>query len=242
MNASRVETTERQQPGKENESGAVDTYLFGPVVVRIRQHEGVWKLTPHGQTLGEGMAKTRHCLIGKQVIEIGVGTGVHAIAALKLGAREIDVTDIDPAALETAAGNARVGGVAYRNAWVRDWMDFEPEEPYDVVLCNPPFCKAGTPDRRSFITRLIQQSPRFLRRGGHLLFVQSSMANFALTEQELGNTGFLFEPAHEVRGLFRDYYFDEPNFIEESRRVEGGFEEIEGACIETLRVYLCTKP
>ncbi|WP_164101400.1 hypothetical protein [Candidatus Laterigemmans baculatus] len=46
---------------------------------------------------------------------------------------------------------------------------------------------------------------------------------------------------HEHRGLFRDYYFDERGFLEEGRRVEGGFEEIEGAYVETLRVYLATK-
>ena len=76
-----------------------DAYLFGPVVVKIRQREGVWKLTPHGQALGEGMARARPSLVGKSVIEIGAGTGVHAIAALKLGAGCIDVTEIDPAAL-----------------------------------------------------------------------------------------------------------------------------------------------
>ena len=218
-----------------------DTYLFGPVAVKIRQSDGVWKLTPHGQALGDGMAAVRHSLVGKTAIEIGVGTGVHAIAALKLGAREIDVTDIDPAALESAHENAARNGVRYRHAGVRDWMSFEPDQPYDVVLCNPPFCKAGTPDRRSFIKRLVRESPRFLRPGGHLLFVQSSMANFVQTERELTQARLYGSAAYETRGLFRDYYFDEPGFIEEARRVERGFEEIDGAYIETLRVYLCTK-
>jgi predicted RNA methylase len=217
-----------------------DSYLFGPVVVHIRQREGVWRLTPHGQTLGEGMARARHCLMDKTALEIGVGTGVHAIAALKLGVRAIDVTDIDPAALDSAADNAERNGVAYRRAWVQDWMNFEPPAPYDLVLCNPPFCKAGTPDRRFFIQELIRHSPRFLRPGGHLLFVQSSMANFARTERELEQAGFYFTPVHEMRSLFRDYYFEEPGFLEESRRVENGFEEIDGACVETLRVYLGT--
>lgn len=217
-------------------------YLFGPVVVRISQRDGVWKLTPHGQTLGDGMAKCRHHLLGKTAIEIGVGTGVHAITALKLGVRTLDVTDIEPAALDSAAENAARNGVSYRHRWKRNWMDFDVKQPYDVVLCNPPFCKAGTANRRQFISRLIQRSPSFLRPGGHLLFVQSSMANFVLTERELHEAGFVFTPVHEARGLFRDYYFDEPGFIEESQQVEQGFEEIDGAFVETLRVYLCTRP
>lgn len=43
-----------------------------------------------------------------------------------------------------------------------------------------------------------------------------------------------------TRGLFRDYYFTEPGFIEESRQVENGFEIINGEYIETLQVYLAT--
>lgn len=213
---------------------AANLYLFGPAIVRIEQREGVWRLTPHGQTFGEAMAKARHALVGRTGIEIGVGTGVHAIAALKLGVRTLDVTDIDPAALNSATRNAERNGVGYRRAWVEDWMNFTPEEPYDLVLCNPPFCKAGTADRRFFIKELIRQSPRFLRPGGHLLFAQSSMADFAATERELNRAGFYSTTVHETRGPFRDYYFEEPNFIEESRQVAQGFEEIDGVYVETL--------
>lgn len=236
-----IDGTEKPAVDCEQPRG-MHTYLFGPVVVTIDQPEGVWRLIPHGQALGEGMAKARHCLVGKTGIEIGVGTGVHAIAALKLGVRMIDVTDIEPDALESAAENARRNGVTYRNSWIQTWMEFSPQDQYDVVLCNPLFCKAGTSDRRFFIKELIRQSPRLLRPGGHLLLVQSSMADFSQTEHELAAAGFYFSVVHHARGLFRDYYFAEPGFIEESRHIPGGFEEIDGAFVETLRVYLCTRP
>ena len=236
-----IKTDGRQATGTADDSQGATAYLFGPVAVKILQRDGVWKLTPHGHALGEGMAKARHALVGKTAIEIGVGTGVHAIAALKLGVREIDVTDIEPAALESAAENANRNGVSYRGAWLQDWMEFSPPEPYGLVLCNPPFCKAGTSDRRYFIKQLIGTSPGCLLPGGHLLFVQSSMADFAQTEQELSAAGFYFTSIHESRGLFRDYYFDEPGFVEGSSRVPGGFEVIDGAFVETLRVYLCTR-
>ena len=63
--------------------------------MKIQQADGVWKLTPHWLALGEGMVKARHALMGKNAIEIGVGTGVHAIAALKLGVSKIDVTYVE---------------------------------------------------------------------------------------------------------------------------------------------------
>ncbi len=218
------------------------TYFFDPVVVKIRNRSEVWTLTPHGQTLGEGMVFARHALIGQAAIEFGAGTGVHAIAALKLGARSIDVTDIVPSALEACTENAALNDVRLGRMRCADWLDFPADQSYDTVICNPPFCKAGTPDRRWFIRTLIAESPRFLWPGGHLLFVQSSMADFAETERELADAGYLFTRLHERRYLFRAYYFQEPGFVEESRLVAGGFDVIDGACIETLRVYLCTRP
>lgn len=218
----------------------VDLYLFGPMVVKIQQRVGVWQLTPHGLALGEGMVAGKHALIGKSGIEIGAGTGVHAIAALKLGTRTIDVTDIDVEALESARENASLNGVQYRRSLQRDWLNLTPDETYDFVLCNPPFCKAGTQDRRHFISELIKGSPGLIGSGGHLMFVQSSMADFALSEKELRDTGFSYSVILEKRNLFRSYYFDEPGFIEESSHVEQGFEEIDGTYVETLRVYLCT--
>lgn len=216
------------------------TYLFGTTVIKIRHQAGVWSVTPHGEALGRGMAAMQHAFVGKKMIEIGTGTGIHAIAALKLGARVIDVTDIDSKVIALAQENAALNDVAFRNTWIRDWLAFEPPELYDFVLCNPPFCKAGTPDRRAFISAMIRESPRFLRPGGHLMFCQSSMANFPLTEKELREAGFHHTVAHTGRSIFRDYYFEEEGFIEESRRVENGFEEIDGEYVETLRVYLGT--
>jgi predicted RNA methylase len=233
---------QQERPGHER-NDSCDVYLFGPVVVAIRQQPAVWKLTPHGHALGEAMAdQARHSLVGRTAIEIGCGSGVHAIEALKLGVRSIDVTEIDRSALELATDNAARNGVAFRHAWIRDWLNFEPESPYDLMLCNPPFCKAGTSDRRFFVQELIQRSPQFLRAGGHLLFVQSSMADFAATELELQRAGFYFTAVHQTRNVFRDYYFDEPDFLEQCRRVDQAYEQIDGVFVETLRAYLCTKP
>ncbi len=223
-----------------NQSQAECKYLFRNIVIKLLGGAQVWEPTPHGRALGVAMAKMQHAFVGKSVIEIGTGTGIHAIAAVKLGARYVDVTDIEPEAVPLAQRNASLNGISLRNGWIRDWMSFTPPEQYDFVLCNPPFCKSGTKDRRSFISAMIRQSPKFLGPGGHLMFCQSSMANFALTEKELEESGFYYTTAHRTQELFREYYFEEPRFIEESRRVENGFEEVDGVFIETLRVFFCT--
>lgn len=218
-----------------------EKYLFDNVVVEVRHEEGVWKLTPHGLTLGSAMLKARHALVGQSVLEIGVGCGIHLILASKLGARLLDGTDIDEHSLTLTRENASRNDVFIHSLSQQDWLEFIPHREYDTLICNPPFCKAGTPDRRHFIEELIRKAPRFLRPGGHLLFVQSSMADFAKTEQELSKAGYYFDIAHEAKHLFRDYYFSEPGFLEESRRVPAGFEKMDGCYVETLRAYWATR-
>ncbi len=225
-----------------NSKTTEEKYFFDPFVIKVEMDStgDVWKPTPHGYALANGMVKVPHVFSGKSMIEIGAGSGIHAILALKLGAKNIDITDINQISLTIAQKNADKNQVQYRHQWIKDWMDFDPLEKYDFVLCNPPFCKAGTPDRRWFITTFIRESKRFLKPGGHIMFCQSSMANFPKTEQELTANNYTHEVVYSTRGLFRDYYFTEPGFIEESRQVENGFEIIDGEYIETLQVYLAT--
>jgi ribosomal protein L11 methyltransferase len=51
---------------------------------------------------------------GDTVLDYGCGSGILAIAAAKLGAREVTGTDIDPQALRASAANARANGVDVR--------------------------------------------------------------------------------------------------------------------------------
>ena len=53
-------------------------------------------------------------LSGKRVLDYGCGSGILAIAALKLGAAGAVATDLDPRALETCLANARVNRCAGR--------------------------------------------------------------------------------------------------------------------------------
>jgi ribosomal protein L11 methyltransferase len=69
---------------------------------------------------------------GERVLDYGCGSGILAIAAAKLGAGAIGATDIDPAALETAAANALANGAALD---IRPPQDLGPGS-YDIVVAN----------------------------------------------------------------------------------------------------------
>jgi ribosomal protein L11 methyltransferase len=70
---------------------------------------------------------------GRRVLDIGTGTGVLAVTALKLGALSALGTDNDPVALATAARVARLNGVELKLA-----TRAPDGEQFDLVLANLP--------------------------------------------------------------------------------------------------------
>jgi ribosomal protein L11 methyltransferase len=77
----------------------------------------------------------RGVLAGARVLDVGCGSGILAIAALKLGAAWATGLDIDPIAVEATHANARRNALARR---VRVHVDSVPsgEPVFDVVLAN----------------------------------------------------------------------------------------------------------
>jgi len=89
-------------------------------------------------------ATTRLCLealqrcdlAGRRVLDIGTGSGVLALAAVRLGASSVLAVDVDPDALDNARGNAVLNGsppnVEFRQADFRH----DPALVGDVVVAN----------------------------------------------------------------------------------------------------------
>jgi ribosomal protein L11 methyltransferase len=78
-------------------------------------------------------------LAGRRVLDYGCGSGLLAIAALKLGAAAAVAVDHDPQALEAAADNAADNGVAGRLRVLSPEQLREPSERgpvFDVVVAN----------------------------------------------------------------------------------------------------------
>ena len=77
----------------------------------------------------------RHPPVGRNLIDYGCGSGILAIAALRLGARHATALDIDPQAIEATRDNAR------RNAIEADRLDCGlvdelAPQPADLVMAN----------------------------------------------------------------------------------------------------------
>ncbi|MDF0749258.1 50S ribosomal protein L11 methyltransferase [Marinobacter sp. 71-i] len=108
----------------------ISLYLFDPRVLEgplsheeaqaVVAEPAYWSFCwASGQVLAAYILANPHLVKGRKVMDFGSGSGVVAIAAAMAGAREAIACDIDPAALDAAAANARLNGVSV--SLCNDW-------------------------------------------------------------------------------------------------------------------------
>ncbi len=136
-----------------------------------------------------------------RVLDVGTGSGAIAISvAAGLPGIGLTATDASGEALELAAGNARVTGVADRVTFVRSdlFEALEPVDTFDLIISNPPYVAEaewadlprdvsgyepreallGGADGLDFYRRLAVEAPRFLKpRGGLVLEIGYTQAD-----------------------------------------------------------------
>lgn len=104
----------------------------------------VIRLDP-GQAFGTGHHETtRLCLKaldelvtpGMRVLDVGTGSGILAIAAVKLGAGDVHALDIDPVAAEVARANCAENGVEGQISVATGLLDERYAGPYDLIVAN----------------------------------------------------------------------------------------------------------
>ena len=104
----------------------------------------VIRLDP-GMAFGTGLhPTTRACLelmqtiepMPEAVLDVGTGSGILSLAALRLGAMRAAGYDTDPLAIEASGSNARVNGVGDRFHARRGTVPEAPDERFPLVLAN----------------------------------------------------------------------------------------------------------
>ena len=110
----------------------------------LRPDDVVLVLDP-GMAFGTGLhPTTQKCLRalemvvqpGHKVLDVGTGSGILAIAALKLGAGRVVGVDTDKIAVETAVNNATQNSVADQFEVWQGTLDSVNERGWDVVVVN----------------------------------------------------------------------------------------------------------
>ena len=81
-----------------------------------------------------------------RVLDLGTGSGAIALAiAHRHPAAQVCATDLSPAALAVAQGNATRLGLAIETRAGRWWQALAPDRRWDLVLSNPPYIADGDP-------------------------------------------------------------------------------------------------
>lgn len=146
---------------------------------------------PETELLVEAALKTIADLSAPFVCDVGTGSGCIAVTLLceRSHAQAVAV-DVSQAALAIAAENARRHGVEKRiELKISDCFDAVNQTAFDLVVSNPPYVSSEAlpglqrevrdheplialspgADGLSVIRRLLQDAPRFLKPGGHLI-------------------------------------------------------------------------
>ena len=127
-------------------------------------------------------------LRGASILDYGCGSGILAVAALKLGGKSATGCDIDPQAITATLANAERNGVDDR--LVATLEPGKPKRQFDIVVAN---ILAGP------LVDLAETISCYLR-GGCLL----------------GLSGILCEQVEEVQAAYRPWIeFDEPAYLEQ---------------------------
>ncbi|QHC31815.1 MULTISPECIES: methyltransferase [unclassified Streptomyces] len=171
-------------------TGDVITYTHpGGLTVRAERGEKkdrlrILPLTRLQAALLDHLTAVPALAAGKRVFEPFAGSGAFGFMALRLGARHVDLLDINPRAAQfhratTAANGFPPDRVTSHTADIRTHRT---GEPYDLVLANPPFlptpdCIAGTlnsnggPEGNTLVEVLLERLPELLRPEGHMFVI-----------------------------------------------------------------------
>lgn len=139
---------------------------FSPEETRRILHEPpYWSFCwASGLAMARYLVEQPHWVEGKRVLDFGAGSGVAGIAALKAGALEVVVCDLDPLALAACQANALLNDVAL--GYSKDF--FAEDDRFDLILvADVLYDRANLP--------LLDQ---FLSRGREALVADSRVRDF----------------------------------------------------------------
>ncbi len=94
-------------------------------------------------------------IVGKDVIDLGCGTGRLAIGASYLGAKTVTGIDVDKLSIKTAVENSFKADLAGNIQWVTGDIDVVFGR-FDTVLQNPPFGVQAREADRAFLVKALE--------------------------------------------------------------------------------------
>ncbi|QQR49967.1 class I SAM-dependent methyltransferase [Candidatus Nomurabacteria bacterium] len=108
--------------------------------VKIKTCRGVFPPRSNFSHTSEKLHTIFGDLTGLNILDMGTGTGIQAIQAIKDGAKSVVVVDINPAAISCAEENFKLNGVSDKiTAFESDlFIKIENGNKFDIIIANLP--------------------------------------------------------------------------------------------------------
>lgn len=141
---------------------------------------------------------------GDYVLDMGTGCGILAVVAAEK-ASEVAAVDINPYAVRCAKENAKANHVGEKISVVQGdlFTPVKAVEGFDLILFNAPYLPsthvqddswlerawAGGQRGRQVIDRFVCESPKYLKKGGRILLMQSTLSDVGETLRKFREGG-----------------------------------------------------
>jgi release factor glutamine methyltransferase len=181
--------------------------------IKLKLHPEVYEPAEDSLLLLKNLVDVK----GKEVLEIGVGTGLISIACAKKGAKKVVGVDINPQAIKLSKENAKLNNVDV--LFLESDLFENVNGKFDVILFNPPYLPTSEEDRidgylnyafdggkhgREVLDRFIENLPNYLKNGGVVQILQSSLTGEEKTVNKLKSLGFEVEKVDSLKVPFEE--------------------------------------
>lgn len=160
---------------------------------KVKQREGVFKIGTDGVLAGLLAESGEY----HNILEVGTGTGlISLLLANRFPSAKITAIDIQEEAVELASENFSNSPFASRlKALQADYLNFNPENPFDLIISNPPYFLPNhqTPDKKRQTARqtthlsveaLLNHAPSLLKSTGKIAVIVPQLPTQALFNLE----------------------------------------------------------
>ncbi|MFN7991461.1 MAG: HemK2/MTQ2 family protein methyltransferase [Candidatus Micrarchaeia archaeon] len=157
-----------------------------------------------------------------EILEVGCGSGIASLSCAKAHrSNRVLGVDINPDAVRCARSNAGSNGIRNASFAVSDLFSRVPAKRFDAIMFNPPYLPTadeerlsgpinhaydGGSDGRQVLDRFLALFDRYMRPGGSLLLIQSSLNDRKRTLAGLRSLGYRTRTLSTEKFFFERLY------------------------------------
>ncbi|MBP2202094.1 release factor glutamine methyltransferase [Methanococcus voltae] len=181
--------------------------------LKIKTHPKVYIPAEDSELLYKNLKDVKN----KTVLDIGTGSGIQALSAFKNGAKYVLGVDINPYAVKTAYDNLKLNfdikitdklNIRFIYGDLFNKISKSKIKKFDVIVFNAPYLPTsedeklekylnyafdGGLDGRLVLDKFIDELPNYLKKGGVVKILQSSLTDEKKTISKLKSVGIIAE-------------------------------------------------